>query len=372
MQPITGGARLSGVAEPVRFSRLATARALALSAGLLCGACGGGGPAAPERPLPAYDFAPLTTLIQAALDTLEGADSAAIILVQDGRVIYDRGFGGLSPDDDVLLASAAKWLSAAVVLTVVAGGALDLDQPMEGLLPREFHEGPGAGGGKGAITTRQLLSLTSGIPSFDACVGQPDSTLEACAVEIGSRSLAGPPGTVFVYSEAAFTVAGAAAEAASGQSWEAIFSRGLAGPLGLSRTRYTAGANPPLGDGAVSTVREYARFAAMIAAGGVHEGRRILPARLVAEMVADQSGGARVLFTPRDPAIRYGLGVWRDRVDTGGGALQVSSPCAFGFVPWFDLERGLAGVIAAPPSIEVTFPLVLAVQARVREIVPSR
>lgn len=316
-------------------------------------------------PPPEYDFAPLTRHVEAVLDTLELAHGAAIVLIQRGHVIYEQGFGGVSPSAPVPLASAAKWLTAVTVLGVVDDGDLSLETPMEGLLPDNFFVLGGADG-KERITVRQLLSQTAGLIPHHQCVYQEGRTLEECTVFIGSRALLRPPGTAFIYGQPTFSVAGAAAEAATGRSWSEIFEGQVRRRLGTTTVEYLGGDNPQLGDGAMGSARDYARMLERIADGG----GGLLSSGLVREMLSDQTEGTEIVMTPRDPSLGYGLGVWIEREGTDGRALRVSSPGSSGFWPWIDFERDLVGVIAAPPRIEVTGELIGDVLAMVEEIVP--
>lgn len=50
----------------------------------------------------------------------------------------------------------------------------------------------------------------------------------------------------------------------------------------------------------------------------MYQGRRVLPESLISEMLSDQVGSKPIIFTPRDAALHYGLGVWRDRVGPTG------------------------------------------------------
>lgn len=330
--------------------------------------CNDPGLTSPVRPVQ-YDFSSLTTLIQSTLDTLDFADSAAVILIQHGSVIYEAEFGGLTIDAQVPIASAAKWLTAATVLSLVDEGTLDLDGAMDEYLPDNFHLGS-AGTGKGSITIRQLLSLTSGLAITHPCIYQSGKTLEECAVDIGSRALVASPGAAFVYGQAAFTVAGAAAELEAERSWSEIFDRKMSKPLEFRNTHFLGGQNPQLGDGAISTVREYSKFLTMILAKGVYGGRRVLSQDVVVEMLQDQTDGARVVFSPRNSSVHYGLGVWIDRPGTGGAGAAISSPGSLGFVPWIDLERNLVGVLAVPPHLDRTGELADLILQRINEIVP--
>lgn len=332
---------------------------------------GGGSPTAPPEPPPDYDFSSLTEIIQAALDTIPKADQAALMLLQDGYVIYERGFGGLSVDDSIPIASASKWLTSATVLTLVDEGRVGLDVPIERYL-ESIERGAWRDPETHEITLRQLLSLTSGLYYEHPCIYRPRENLQDCADFIGSFGLAGSPGTVMYYSQATFQVAGAVVEDATGATWDEVFTRNILGPLEMTRTAYRGGSNPQLGDGAVSTVREYARFAQMIQDGGVYGGRRVLRASTVKQMISDQTRDARVVSTPRDPSLHYGFGVWRERVGSGGEPLLLSSPGSLGFWPWIDKERGLVGVLAVPPHLSISGSIVPPVLQRIREIVPTR
>ena len=315
-------------------------------------------------PPPVYDFTPLTRHVEAVLDTLELGQGAAIVLIQGGHVIYERGFGGVTPMTPVPLASAAKWLTAVTVLTVVDDGDLSLETPMGDLLPQNFFV---LDDGKDGITVRELLSQTAGLIPSHACIYQDQRTLEECTLFIGSRALVRPPGTAFIYGQPTFTVAGSAAEAASGRAWSEIFEREVRRRLGMSTVEYLGGDNPQLGDGALGSARDYARMLESIVDGGGD----LLSSGLVREMLSNQLAGKEIVVTPRGPSLGYGLGAWIEREDPSGRALRVSSPGSSGFWPWIDFERDLVGVIAAPPRIEVTGELIGDVLAMVEQIVPA-
>lgn len=138
-----------------------------------------------------------------------------------------------------------------------------------------------------------------------------------------------------------------------------LFQRRLAQPLGLTHTRFTPvdsgpGHTPLLAGSARSSARDYMRFLALVANGGRFGGKRLLSESVVEEMERDQVREARVPpgeFVERARGSRhggvYGLGLWRERVDADGRALQVSSPSWAGTYPWIDRQRGVYGVLVA-------------------------
>ena len=83
----------------------------------------------------------------------------------------------------------------------------------------------------------------------------------------------------------------------------------------------------------------------MLLGKGSFRGARILSEAAVAELWQDQTFGVPIVFAPVGFAgLRYGLGAWRNLVTAQGEALRVSSPGAFGFTPWIDLDLGFYGI----------------------------
>ncbi|HTC25175.1 MAG TPA: serine hydrolase domain-containing protein, partial [Gemmatimonadales bacterium] len=222
---------------------------------------------------------------------------------------------------------------------------------------------------KKGITLRQLLSHTSGLPGYSPCMFQQQLTLDVCARQIGEKTkLQAPPGRQFAYGGAAFTVAGRVAEVAANTSWADLFTATIAAPLGLQHTGYGATANPMLSEGlAYSSAGDYATFLQMLLDDGMHDGQRVLSESAVEEMTRDQTAGVTSRVSPRGDQT-YGLGCWRDVVDsTTGRALLLSSPGAGGFVPWINRHRNMIGVVAVFDRLDRVWPTVLAVMTAARD-----
>ena len=99
------------------------------------------------------------------------------------------------------------------------------------------------------------------------------------------------------------------------------------------------------------------------------------------EMHKDQTGGARIVYTIYEKhgkldqnllLARYGVGMWREKVDPSGQLVEASSQGALGFSPWIDVERKLAGVLSVRSSFSQALPDYLAVKDQVRRIVLYR
>ncbi len=69
---------------------------------------------------------------------------------------------------------------------------------------------------------------------------------------------------------------------------------------------------------------------------------------------------------------RYGVGVWRERIDEASQQLrEASSQGALGFSPWIDVESNLAGVLSVQSSFSRVVPVYLELKKEIRRIVPA-
>jgi CubicO group peptidase (beta-lactamase class C family) len=275
-----------------------------------------------------------------------------LLVARDGTVVHRLDVGGFTARTVMPIASASKWLTSATLMTFVDQGRLALDDPVAKYLP-------GFGRGKRAITVRDLLSHTSGLPPA-VCEGDPSTTLRRCATSIAAGpDPTVPPGTQFHYSGVGFVVAGRIVERLAGTSFEDAFATRIAQPLGMTHTRFDGtrrphSRNPAPASSATSTVGDYARFLRMLAADGTVDGRTVLSASAVAEIERDQVAG---IDTRDDAAVEitriptYGLGVWRDEVAADDSIEVVSGSGALGFYPWIDRVHGTYGIVAVDDEL---------------------
>ncbi|HEX4273344.1 MAG TPA: serine hydrolase domain-containing protein, partial [Rhizomicrobium sp.] len=215
----------------------------------------------------------------------DGVSGVTVLVFLQGHMLYRADQGDIAHDAQLPIASASKWMAAALVMSVVDEGKLSLDEPIGKRLP-EFS------GDAGKITLRQIMSFTSGQGSLKGLVDvrqDPAMTLAESAREIAAIPLQDKPGTVFRYGSPALQVAGALVEQATGESWSRLFEERIATPLGMTNTIWgnplrpdmpsEAVHNPNLQGGAMTTADDYGRFLTMLAAGGIYQGHRILSAQ---------------------------------------------------------------------------------------------
>lgn len=173
----------------------------------------------------------------------------AAAVVQEGRIIAagavgTRRWGTEAPvtiDDAFHIGSDTKAMTSLLVAMLVEEGRLRWDTTVAEAFP-DLAAGmePGLRG----VTLTQLLSHTGGLPSDNEAFGrlleqsltQPgnlDALRYWLVRQWGTRPLAAPPGTRFAYSNMGYTMAGAAAERATGRTWEELVAERIFAPLGL-------------------------------------------------------------------------------------------------------------------------------------------
>jgi CubicO group peptidase (beta-lactamase class C family) len=121
--------------------------------------------------LPVDENCPVSASLRQQLEHL-GDPGSAVCAVRDGEVVEEVLVGtrdGATPwtvDTLVMTYSVAKPFAALTVLSVVAEGALGLDQRVADVWP-EY-----AGHGKAVTTVRHVLSHQAGLPSFPEAAAQ--------------------------------------------------------------------------------------------------------------------------------------------------------------------------------------------------------
>lgn len=139
-----------------------------------------------------------------------------------------------APDTVFDIASLSKLLTAVAVLQLVDDGRVDLDQPVATVVPRF------AAGGKDAVTVRQLLAHTSGLPAGlppGETTGSRAERLDAAV----TAELVAEPGATRRYSDVGYIVLGELVETVTDQRLDEVVAARITEPLGMGDTAY----NPP-------------------------------------------------------------------------------------------------------------------------------
>lgn len=178
-----------------------------------------------------------------------GVGSGAALSIGDGGREVERMFRGSTrrvptPGEPVTadtwwdVASLTKPIVTVASAMVLAGeGRLDLDAPIQELLPAAASRG----------TVLQLIGHAAGcaahVEFFKQLRAAPPADPRAALVAMASAVPAIEPGTTVTYSDLGYIMLGAIVERAAGLPLEQAYEELVAGPLGLS-ARY--GAEPAL------------------------------------------------------------------------------------------------------------------------------
>ncbi|WP_395943351.1 serine hydrolase [Brevundimonas sp.] len=197
---------------------------------------------AAATPALAQDGARMAQVVSARAS--EDGFSGSVLVARNGEVLLQQAEGfanlewGVRNDGDTKfrLGSLTKQFTAVAVLLLRERGQLDLEGPVKTWLP----DAPSAWD---AVTVRQLLSHTAGIPDFtrleeyEARKTAPTTTGELLA-RFRDLPLAFTPGEKFAYSNSNYVVLTAIIEAASGQPYADFVEANLFGPLAMADSGY--------------------------------------------------------------------------------------------------------------------------------------
>ncbi|MDQ2841352.1 MAG: beta-lactamase family protein [Acidobacteriota bacterium] len=171
------------------------------------------------------------------------APGAAVEVRQDGRIIFQRGYGlcdlqtlhKIGPRTDFRLASVTKQFTAMAIMLLVHDGKLNYDQSLTDI----FADFPDYGR---AITIRALLTHTSGLPDYEVLMGPQWSAThqinDEAVLDLLKRQSMGKfaPGTSWAYSNSAYVVLGLIVAKVSGRSFPRFLYERIFKPLQMTST----------------------------------------------------------------------------------------------------------------------------------------
>jgi len=182
-----------------------------------------------------------------------GQPGLAYGIVRGGELVHAAGFGeavlgGPVPDADTVfrIASMTKSFTASAVLLLRDEGRLRLDDPASAYVPALLDWAAATPGGA-RITIRQLLTMTSGLPTDDPWGDrQQGLPLDEFAKFLADGvAFAWPPGTRFEYSNLGYAILGLIVTAVSGAPYKDFVRDRLMNPLGMTRSGYEPEAGDP-------------------------------------------------------------------------------------------------------------------------------
>lgn len=189
----------------------------------------------------------LPTAIDGQVDRLAADEMAslhepslAISMVNDGKLIFTKGYGVSDVENNVpatadtvyRIASVSKSLTATAAMRLVEEHRLDLDAPVQKYCPA-------FGTKQWPITVREVLTHQSGIRHYkndDESINTRHYTSinETLTQDFAKDPLLFERGTKFSYSSYGYIVLGCVMEGASGMSYTTYMGQSIFGPAGMT------------------------------------------------------------------------------------------------------------------------------------------
>ncbi|WP_409274948.1 serine hydrolase domain-containing protein [Neobacillus sp. SCS-31] len=253
-----------------------------------------------------------------------GLPGASIVIVKDGKLVYEKGYGHDSEGNPITekslmrIGSASKSFTALAVLQLVDEGKIQLDAPVINYLPEVKLDDSRWKD----VTIRQLLSHTSGIPN--PTIVPPASTLKAGVERVNDWKLQSNPGEKYYYSNANYWVLALLVEKVSGMEFSQYLKQKVFSPLGMNDSLTTVNSGDfvkglpkghvtaygtaipwteleamNMGAGSIiSTASDMGKWLAM----QTNEGRTGTGEQLLSKKLLEES------YSPQPGSKRYGLG----------------------------------------------------------------
>jgi len=172
---------------------------------------------------------------------------AALAVIKDGKIIYERGYGMARLEDGIVntpdkvfdIGSVSKQFTATCVAMLVREGKIGLDDDIRKYIPEMPDYGT-------PVTVNHLLHHTSGLRDYCNLLdlagfrGNSDCPTVDEALEIICRQkkLNYPPGEEYSYTNTGYFLLGQIVERVSGKSLNAFAQENIFKPLGMAHTLF--------------------------------------------------------------------------------------------------------------------------------------
>jgi CubicO group peptidase (beta-lactamase class C family) len=184
------------------------------------------------------------------------------------------------------IASMTKLFTSIAAVQLIQAGRIGLDTPVASYIP-QF-----AANGKGAITIRNLLTHTSGLPADPVPSLCDYATNDERWAAVYAVKPTAPPDTTYLYSDMNMMTLGKVIETVTGRTLDQVVAQRITGPLGLRDTMF----NPPASLQPRIAAEEYQPWTGRtIVWGTVHDEN--------AYCVGGVSGHAGIFSTAHDLAV---------------------------------------------------------------------
>jgi CubicO group peptidase (beta-lactamase class C family) len=236
---------------------------------------------------------PDTASLRRAAEYSKAERGIAVLVMVDGRIIFEDYPNNGSPSQTRILASGTKSFAGILAAAAVQDGLIaSYDERVSETIHEWAHDSLRA-----SVTIRQLLDLTSGIE------GGPQLNPPSYGESVTSGHTAAP-GATFQYGPQAFQLFGELLKRKLAPNRETVgqyLQRRILTPIEMrvGFWRGLAQGEPQLPHGAYLTAREWAKLGEFVRLKGQWKGQQLIPAELLEQLFVGSSA---------NPA--YGMSWW--------------------------------------------------------------
>jgi len=295
----------------------------------------------------ATELSNLESSIRSTLNNLNRDTDFTLLIAADDGKRFEHSVGNSSADTSYRSASTSKFVTSAVLLSLVFNDEFFLSDQ-----PQDYIPAWPTNGNLSDITLAHLLSFTSGLNEEALCIDLPNADPSSCGYSILTNNLSNLKiaGEEFYYSSSHMQIAGLMAiNALEANSWQEVFNlfRTRTGLFTNSFYDLPSLTNPRLAGGMHWTANDYLDFLKAI-----YE-QTILTPELIIQMTSDQLTDSIIVNSPAIIRINedwhYGFGNWIECHSDSFNCSQVSkvsSPGAYGAYPFIDFTNNYYGILA--------------------------
>lgn len=279
------------------------------------------GPEKLPRAVPGAEFT------QASENYLKAVDAAqqelhSIMIVQDGKVIFEKWLGAGKEDLPHVLNSVSKTFTSAAVGMAIDEGKFRLEDKVISFFPDKLPEN--VSDNLAAMTVWHLLTMTCGQPNEPSVTDEEGCDWEKMFL---AHPVTNEPGTHFNYNSIGTYMLSAIIQRTTGEKLIDYLTPRLFEPLGIEGATWQespSGINIG-GWGLFLKTEDLAKMGLLLLQEGKWNGKQILPADWVKEMSSKQvectHAGLTCDMSPKDPEVAknndwmqgYGYQMWRCR-----------------------------------------------------------
>lgn len=251
-------------------------------------------------------------------DYVKRQNVAGLIVVKDGKVVYERYELGNTAESRWISYSVAKSVTSLLVGAAIKDGYIkSVDESVTDYLPRLKNSS------YDASTIRNLLQMSSGV-QWDEDYADPESDINTVPWHtlsvyeyLRQKPRVSAPGDVFNYNTAETNLVGTLLRSAIGNNLSTYLSEKIWQPFGMERDAYWVLSEPGGGEFGGSslnaTLRDYARIGLFAMQNGeLQNGHRVLPDGWMDESIAPSKGheGYGYLWWLRGGGVYFARGIF--------------------------------------------------------------